>query len=172
MASVPARPVAQDDGRPQLAAFLAVDPYSTEAYDVIPRLRDAVHEVAPGALVGGPSAVERDLREATTDDTKLLVPIALVIVFVDPRRACCGRSSRRCCSSRPSCSASPRRSASGRSSSTSSSASRAAIPALPLFAFIFLVALGVDYNIFLMARVREETLKRGTRARGCCAAWR
>jgi len=36
-------------------------------------------------------------------------------------------------------------------------------PSLPLFAFIFLVALGVDYNIFLMARVREETMKHGTR---------
>jgi RND superfamily putative drug exporter len=36
-------------------------------------------------------------------------------------------------------------------------------PDLPLFTFIFLVALGVDYNIFLMARVREETLTHGTR---------
>jgi RND superfamily putative drug exporter len=36
-------------------------------------------------------------------------------------------------------------------------------PSLPLFAFIFLVALGVDYNIFLMARVREETQRRGPR---------
>ena len=36
-------------------------------------------------------------------------------------------------------------------------------PALPLFGFIFLVALGVDYNIFLMARVREETVEHGTR---------
>ena len=34
---------------------------------------------------------------------------------------------------------------------------------LPLFAFVFLVALGIDYNIFLMARVREETLHHGTR---------
>jgi RND superfamily putative drug exporter len=33
----------------------------------------------------------------------------------------------------------------------------------PLFAFVFLVALGIDYNIFLMTRVREETLKLGTR---------
>ena len=38
-------------------------------------------------------------------------------------------------------------------------------PSLPLFAFVFLVALGVDYNIFLMARVREESL-RWARARG------
>ena len=37
-------------------------------------------------------------------------------------------------------------------------------PSLPLFAFVFLVALGVDYNIFLMARAREETLTHGTRA--------
>ena len=36
-------------------------------------------------------------------------------------------------------------------------------PTLPLFAFIFLVALGIDYNIFLMARVREETFVHGTR---------
>ncbi len=37
-------------------------------------------------------------------------------------------------------------------------------PSLPLFAAIFLVALGVDYNIFLMARVREEAGKMSTRA--------
>jgi RND superfamily putative drug exporter len=37
-------------------------------------------------------------------------------------------------------------------------------PGFPLFAFVFLVALGIDYNIFLMTRVREETMHRGTRA--------
>src|ERR1700712_2543246 len=36
-------------------------------------------------------------------------------------------------------------------------------PGFPLFAFVFLVALGIDYNIFLMTRVREETLAHGTR---------
>jgi RND superfamily putative drug exporter len=34
---------------------------------------------------------------------------------------------------------------------------------VPLFGFIFLVALGIDYNIFLMSRVREESLKTGTK---------
>ena len=37
-------------------------------------------------------------------------------------------------------------------------------PTVPLFGFVFLVALGIDYNIFLMTRVREESLKHGTRA--------
>jgi RND superfamily putative drug exporter len=37
-------------------------------------------------------------------------------------------------------------------------------PGFPLFAFIFLVALGIDYNIFLMTRVREESINMGTRA--------
>ena len=36
-------------------------------------------------------------------------------------------------------------------------------PGFPLFAFVFLVALGIDYNIFLMTRVREETANHGTR---------
>jgi RND superfamily putative drug exporter len=162
VASVPARPVAQDDRATQLAAFLAVDPYSTAAYDVIPRLRDAVHDAAPGALVGGPSAVERDLRVATESDTRLLVPIALVIVFVILAfllRALVA----------------PLLLIATVVLSFAAALGVGAVvfdivfgfpgsdPGLPLFAFIFLVALGVDYNIFLMARVREETLKRGTR---------
>jgi RND superfamily putative drug exporter len=38
-----------------------------------------------------------------------------------------------------------------------------AVPSVPLYGFVFLVALGVDYNIFLMSRVREESLAHGTR---------
>ena len=39
---------------------------------------------------------------------------------------------------------------------------------VPLFVFVFLVALGIDYNIFLMTRVREESARLGTR-RGAVA---
>ena len=162
VADVPARPVAAGAAGIQLAAFLQLDPYSTEAYDVIPRLRDAVRAAAPGTLVGGGTAVEYDLRQAAAADTRLLIPLALVIVFailavllravVAPVLLI----------------------------GTVLLSFLAALgvgalvfdvvfgfpgsdPSLPLFAFVFLVALGVDYNIFLMARVREETLRRGTR---------
>ena len=43
-------------------------------------------------------------------------------------------------------------------------------PLLPILAFIFLVALGVDYNIFLMSRVREEAALRGTREGSCAGS--
>jgi RND superfamily putative drug exporter len=145
-----------------LAAALSLDPNSTEAYDLVPELRRAARSADPGALVGGPSAVEHDLREASASDTKLLVPLTLVIVFVILALllralvapvvligtvvlsfvAALGFS------------AVVFDVAFGFPGSD---------PSFPLFAFIFLVALGVDYNIFLMARVREEAIRHGTR---------
>ena len=77
--------------------------------------------------------------------------------------SCCARSSRRCTCSWRRSSRSSRRSASRWSCSTRSSTSRRVDPALPLLAFVFLVALGVDYNIFLMDRVREESREHGTK---------
>ena len=146
----------------QLGAFLRHDPYSTQAFEVIPRLRDAVRGADERALVGGPSAIEHDLREAAGRDTRLLVPVALAIVFlilVGLLRAVIA----------------PLLLIGTVVLSFLAAIGVGAVvfdvvfgfpgsePSLPLFAFIFLVALGVDYNIFLMARVREETLRRGTR---------
>ncbi|MCW3010438.1 MAG: family transporter, partial [Solirubrobacterales bacterium] len=145
-----------------LAAFLRDDPYSTEAFDIVPAIRAAAKGADPGALVGGPTAVEADLRDASADDTRILVPVATLIVFLILLALL-------------------------RAVlvsvllimtvilSFAASLGVAAVaydvvfgfpgsdPSLPLFAFIFLVALGVDYNIFLMARVREEVAKHGTR---------
>jgi RND superfamily putative drug exporter len=162
VADVPARPVAEGDAGVQLAAFLDVDPYSQEAFDIVPKLRSAVRSAEPEAVVGGPSAIEYDLRQASADDTLLLIPIALVIVLlilVGLLRAIVA----------------PILLVLTVVLSFLAALGVGAIvfdvvfgfpgsdPSLPLFAFIFLVALGVDYNIFLMARVREETLKHGTR---------
>jgi putative drug exporter of the RND superfamily len=145
-----------------LAAALSLDPNSTEAYDLVPEIRAAARSADPEALVGGPSAVEHDLREASASDTKLLVPLTLVIVFV-----ILGLLLRALVAPVVLI-------ATVALSFVAALGFSAVIfdvvfgfpgsdPSFPLFAFIFLVALGVDYNIFLMARVREEAMRFGTR---------
>ena len=114
-------------------------------------------------LVGGQTAIQLDGREAATRDTLLIVPIALAIVFLILMvllRAVLA----------PLLLIATVILSFGAALGVSvvvydvifgfpgSDAS------LPLYAFVFLVALGIDYNIFLMARVREETQRHGTRA--------
>ena len=146
-----------------LSAVLEPEPYSTTAFNLIPDIRAAVKEAGgPDVLVGGPSAVEYDVRQAASRDTRVIIPLALVVVLlililllralVAPLLLI----------------------------ATVILSFGAALgislvvfdvifgfvgvdPSFPLFAFIFLVALGIDYNIFLMARVREETVRHGTR---------
>jgi len=145
-----------------LAASLALDPNSTAAYDLVPAIRRAARGADPRALVGGASAVQHDLRQASARDTRLLVPLVLVIVFLI--LALLLRSL-----------LAPVVLIGTVVLSFAAALGLSAVvfdvifgfpgsdPSFPLFAFIFLVALGVDYNIFLMARVREESLRHGTR---------
>jgi len=146
-----------------LNAVLEPEPYSTEAFDLIPGLRGAVKQAGgEDVLIGGPSAIEYDVRQAAARDTLLIIPIALVVVLVililllrsllAPLLLI------------------------GTVILSFLAALGVSVvvfdvvfgfagvdPSFPLYAFIFLVALGIDYNIFLMARVREETLRHGTR---------
>jgi RND superfamily putative drug exporter len=147
----------------QFTATLTEDPYSTRAFADVAVLRERLHAVAGDAvLVGGPTAQEADLRTATTRDTKLLVPLVLAVVLailIVLLRALVAPLVLM---------------------ATVVLSFFAALgfsvvllrwlfgfpgedPSYPLFAFIFLVALGVDYNIFLMARVREEATRMPTR---------
>ncbi len=155
-------PVAQGDDGVLVQATLELPPYSTEAFDLVEPIRERAQEAAPDTLVGGPTAVEFDVREAAAWDSTVIPPIVLAVVFlilvlllravVAPLILI----------------------------GTVILSFLAALgvgyfafdvifdfpgsdPSLPLFAFVFLVALGVDYNIFLVARAREETLKHGTR---------
>ena len=156
-------PVAEGDEGVLVQATLEPQPYSTEAFDLIDPIREAASGAAEGTLVGGASAVEFDVREAAAWDSMVIPPIVLVVVFlilvlllraVIAPLVLIG---------------------------TVILSFLAALgvgylvfdvifgfpgsdPSLPLFAFVFLVALGVDYNIFLVARAREETLKHGTAA--------
>lgn len=137
-------------------------PYSSQAYSVIDELRERGKAAGgDGVLVGGPTAVEADLDAASSRDLRLLVPIVLVVVLAI--LALLLRAI-----------AAPVILIATVILSFLASLGIAALvfdlagfagesPALPLFGFIFLVALGVDYNIFLMARVREETVVHGTR---------
>ena len=146
-----------------LAAVLERDPFSTEAFDLVPGIREAAKRAGgPRTLVGGGTAVEYDLRQAAARDNKVIVPIALAVVLlilILLLRALVA----------------PVMLIATVVLSFAASLGVAAVvfdvifgfpgsdPSLPLFAFIFLVALGIDYNIFLMARVREETRVHGTR---------
>jgi RND superfamily putative drug exporter len=159
----PNRDVSPDADAVLLSAVLRENAYSTEAYDAVPRLRTVAKEAGgDDVLVGGASAIEKDLRDAAADDTLLIVPMVLVVVFiilVGLLRALVG----------------PLLLTLTVVLSFFAALGVGAIvfdvvfdqpgsdPSIPLFAFVFLVALGIDYNIFLMARVREETLRHGTR---------
>jgi RND superfamily putative drug exporter len=152
-------------GRPgaRFDVTLTSDPFGKDAFATIPSLRSTLRAAAGGSvLVGGPTAEEADLRAAVERDTKLLVPLVLFVVFailVLLLRALV---------------------APVMLVATVVLSFFAALggslllfelladfpgedPSYPLFAFIFLVALGVDYNILLMARVREEALRLPTR---------
>ncbi len=146
----------------RLSATLSLDPYSDEALDLVPDMREAVTAVSPGTLVGGATAISYDLNEAAIRDLKVLPPIVLLVILV-----IIGLLLRAIIA--------PILLVATVIVSFAASLGASILifnhvfdfpgqdPSLPLFGFIFLVALGVDYNIFLMARVREEAQVHGTR---------
>jgi RND superfamily putative drug exporter len=147
----------------RLTVTLVPDPFSTEAMDAVPQLR-RVAKAAGGesVLVGGATAQEHDLRKAAARDNVVILPIALFVVFVILAillRALLA----------------PALLVLSVILSFAAALGTGIFffnnvfgfpgidPSLPLLTFVFLVALGIDYNIFLMARVREETQRWGTR---------
>ena len=157
-----APPVAKN-GLVYLQGTMSYNPDSAPAYATVERVRDAVHPI-PGAdaKVGGDSAVNLDVENAARHDRDIIIPIILVVVFAILALllrallaplvlvATVGLSF----AAALGVSAQVFAHVFGVGASDS---------ALPLFVFVFLVALGIDYNIFLMTRVREETHTQGTR---------
>ena len=148
-------------GHAYLEATLTSAPDSQAAYATIDRIRDAVHAV-PGsdALVGGNTAINLDVQRASTHDRNLIIPIVLAVVFVILAlllRALVAPVMGTVVLSF------------GAALGLSALLFRhvfgfvGADTAMPLFVFVFLVALGIDYNIFLMTRVREEAKRHGAR---------
>ncbi|WP_433114714.1 MMPL family transporter [Micromonospora sp. CA-246542] len=152
------------DGRVQLEATLTDPPDSDGAERTIRDLREAVHRVPDAnAVVGGFTAINVDTSDAAKRDQNVIIPVVLVVIAVILAlllRALLapllliGTVLLSFAATLGLC-ALLFRHVFGFPGVDSS---------FPLFAFVFLVALGIDYNIFLMSRVREESVKRGTRA--------
>jgi putative drug exporter of the RND superfamily len=150
-------------GHAYLQGTLTTAPDSQAAYHTIDRVRAAVHAV-PGAdaLVGGNTAINLDVSRASAHDRTVIIPVILVVVLL-----ILGLLLRALIAPIVLI-----------ATVVLSFAAALGVSALmfnnvfnfggadtsfPLFVFVFLVALGIDYNIFLMTRVREEAGKHGPR---------
>jgi RND superfamily putative drug exporter len=150
------------DGMVRLDATLAVPADSVEAIDTVSTLRTELDAADPDALVGGETASNLDARETAARDLRVIVPSVLLVVTVV--LALLLRSL-----------VAPLLLVLTVVLSVGATVGVAALlfdsvfgfpgsdPGILLIGFVFLVALGIDYNIFLMTRAREESLRRGTR---------
>ncbi len=161
-ADVPTLEPQEVDGRVYLQATLTDPADSLAAEQTVVQLREDLREIDPGILVGGTSATALDTNTTAQQDLRTIIPLVLVVVLgilmvllrsiVAPVLLVL---------------------ATVLSFGTAMGVSAlvfnhvlqypGADPTVPLYGFVFLVALGVDYTIFLMTRAREEAGLQGTR---------
>ncbi|MGP4055945.1 MMPL family transporter [Mycobacterium sp. 4D054] len=150
------------DGLSQWSVVLEAAPATDEAFDAVDALRDSVHAVDPDGLVGGSDATARDAAAAAAHDRAVVIPaillVVLIVLYVLLRAALAPLVL---------IAATVLSSVAALGLGSWASVHVFGFPGLdntaPLFAFLFLVALGVDYTIFLVTRAREETPEHGTR---------
>ena len=159
----PTKDVKVVDGNVLLYATLSVPADSIEAKNSIPAIREAAKSINSTSLVGGQTAIGYDVDQSSRRDNRVIIPIVLLLIAL-----ILGLLLRSIF-------------AAGLLLVTVVLSFFATLgvcalvfehvfgfkgtdASFPLFAFVFLVALGIDYNIFLMTRVREEAQKIGTKA--------
>jgi len=150
------------DGNVLVQATLIPGADSPAAEAVVEQLRGTLHRLGPDVLVGGSTAADYDVRQASDRDLRVIIPAVLAVVFVVLMLLL--RSL-----------VAPMVLVVANVISFAATLGASALmfnhvfhfpgsdPATPLYAFVFLVALGIDYSIFLMTRVREESAELGSR---------
>ncbi|WP_239153676.1 MMPL family transporter [Virgisporangium aliadipatigenens] len=146
-----------------ISVFPKDAPDTVAEYDTIKRVRAAVHAVQGAeAIVGGPSAEHLDTEVTTSRDQKLVIPLVLAVVLI-----VLGLLLRAIVAPLVLMATVVVSFAAAFGGSVFLFDTILGFKGLdysvPLLAFLFLVALGVDYNIFLTHRAREETVRLGTR---------
>lgn len=151
------------DGKVLINATLNFAADSNEAENVVVTLRNTVKTVDSGALVGGVTATAVDTNTTAQRDLVTIIPVVLAVILVILMLLLRSVLA-------PVLLVASVVLSYGAAMGVSALVFNnifgfpGADATVPLFGFVFLVALGVDYNIFLMSRVREESLKHGTRA--------
>jgi RND superfamily putative drug exporter len=160
----PAAPPKIVDGLGRVDVTLSSGADSVQARDTITALRNAVHAI-PGAdaKVGGFSAINLDVQNTSQRDRTIIIPLVLFVVLVVLSLLLRSLIAPILLVATVSLSFFATLGVSGFVFKHIFGFA-GEDSAFPLFAFVFLVALGVDYNIFLMTRVREEAARRGHRA--------
>ncbi len=151
----------QVGGMVLLQATLKNAPDAQVSKDAIVRLRDITHRTDSAALVGGTTAVQYDTNQASIHDRKVIIPVvltAITLILMMLLRSIIAPILLLLTTVLSFASAL------GVAAWLFNDVMKfpGADPSVVLYAFVFLVALGIDYNIFLMTRVREESQKHGT----------
>ncbi len=151
-----------EGGLTQFSVVIDAAPASDAAFGVVDALRESVRAVDDGALVGGSDAQALDARNAAQRDQRVVIPAILVVVLLVLYALLRAALAPLVLVAVTVLSAFAALGLGGWAS-----VHVFGFPALdnttPLFAILFLVALGVDYTIFLVTRAREETHVHGTR---------
>ncbi|HET6734765.1 MMPL family transporter [Mycobacterium sp.] len=151
---------AAPSGLSQWSVVLEAEPASDDAFKTIDALRNSVHAADPSALVGGSDAQARDASASAGRDRLILIPLILAVVLIVLYVLLRSALAPLILVAVTVLSALAALGVGGWAS-----VHLFGFPALdntaPLFAFLFLVALGVDYTIFLVTRAREETASHG-----------
>jgi RND superfamily putative drug exporter len=153
----------QADGLTQLAVVLQAAPDSAGAYAIVRRLRDRLAALPDAhALVGGSTAMDLDIEQGAARDREVVMPLVLAAVMVVLGLLFRALVAPLVLMATVILSFAA---ALGVSSLAFDWGFRFAgvAQSVPLDVFIFLVALGIDYNVFLMSRVRQEVARAGTR---------